>query len=227
MTAPVIELRAAQAAAAEFALRGAISLRVAPGELVLVEAEQSPQACALVEMCAGLPRLRGGAALFLGQDWAHVDRRQAQLLRGRIGLATGEGGWLPHLSVAEGMLLARLHHRAAPEAALRRDAEALAMRFGLPGLPAQRPHELSGADLARCACARAFLGSPALVLLESPLDIELADALVDPLRAALAPALAAGAAAIWSTRSRRAWDDPAFPATQRLRVTGHGLEAMP
>ena len=69
------------------------------------------------------------------------------------------------------------------------------------GMPDGNPHEMSDFDLARAACARAFLGRPALLLLESPLDAESADALVGPLRAVLDPALGAGAAALWVTRS--------------------------
>jgi phospholipid/cholesterol/gamma-HCH transport system ATP-binding protein len=121
------------------------------------------------------------------------------------------------------MVLAPLHHGATDEAGLRREAERLARHFGLDGVPEKSPHELSRLDLARAACARAFLGGPGLLLLESPLDAEAADALVDPLRAVLEPALAAGAAAVWVTRSPRAWDDPSFPATQRLALSERGL----
>ncbi len=122
------------------------------------------------------------------------------------------------------MLLPRLHHGGMPEADLRRQAEALARLFGLDGLPEGRPSELSRLDLARAACARAFLGEPALVLLESPLDMEIADRLLDPVLAALAPVRARGGAALWATRSRRALEDAGFPASYRLHLPG---EASP
>uniref|UniRef100_UPI001F457975 organic solvent ABC transporter ATP-binding protein n=1 Tax=Falsiroseomonas oryziterrae TaxID=2911368 RepID=UPI001F457975 len=166
--------------------------------------------------------LAAGAIGLIGTALAGLLRRAAEALRSRIGLAPAEGGWLPHLSVAQGMLLARRHH-GAEEAALRAQAERLSRHFGLDGMPRVTPHELGHLDLARAGCARAFLGRPDLLLLESPFDVEAADTLVAPLRATLDERRDAGAAAIWITRSRRAWDDPAFPATQRLRLGPEGL----
>ncbi|WP_270939143.1 P-loop NTPase family protein, partial [Falsiroseomonas oryzae] len=178
---------------------------------------------ALAELCAGLPALAQGVVRFLGRAWHTLKRREAEALRGRIGLAPGDGGWIPHLSVEDNILLAPRHHGGATQAELRGDAEALARHFGLDGIPQTTPHEMTRLDLARAGCARAFLIRPRLLLLESPLDMEAADALVAPLRAALERALADGAAAIWATRSRHAWEDPDFPATQRFRLGSEGL----
>lgn len=204
-------------------LAAPVSLQLAPGEMALVDAPDRPLARALAELCAGLPALAEGRVCFLGHDWAALSRREAEELRGRIGLAPDDGGWLPHVSVAEGMLLAARHHGVADEAALRGRADALARHFGLDGVPEATPHELSRLDLARAGCARAFLQRPALLLLESPREMEAADALVEPLRALLEAALAEGVAALWSTRSRIAWEDPGFPATRRLRLGAEGL----
>jgi phospholipid/cholesterol/gamma-HCH transport system ATP-binding protein len=178
---------------------------------------------ALAELCAGLPSLAEGHVSLLGQDVSTLPRREAEALRGHIGLAPGEGGWLPHLPLEVSILLARLHHGEADRAALRRKAEELCRHFGLDGVPEVSPHELSRLDLARAACARAFLGDPRLLLLESPLDAEAADRLVEPLRARLDGLLGSGAAAVWVTRSPRAWEDPSFPATQRLKLSAAGL----
>jgi phospholipid/cholesterol/gamma-HCH transport system ATP-binding protein len=225
--APVLDVHAACPAPDASPIGGPVELRLAPGELAVVRAEDPAMARALALLCTGLVPLRAGRIGFLGQDWAALPRQPAQALRGRIGLAPGDGGWLPHLSVADGMLLARRHHDDTDDAALRDEAEALARLFGLPGLPLEHPAELTRADLARAGCARAFLGSPALVLLESPLDRETADMLAGPLLQALQPARARGAAAIWSTRSRRAWETPGFPATQWFELEENGLCPAP
>lgn len=201
-----------------------IELRLPPGALALVDAPDRAVARAFAELCAGLPALAEGAVRFLGQDWRALSRAAAETLRGRIGLAPDDGGWLPHLSVAESMLLAARHHGTDDEAGLLRRADALARHFGLDGVPEETPHELSRLDLARAGCARAFLQRPALLLVESPREMEAADALVAPLRALLEPALAEGVAAVWATRSRVAWEDPGFPATQRFHLGARGLE---
>ncbi|MGG5809079.1 ATP-binding cassette domain-containing protein [Falsiroseomonas sp. CW058] len=226
MTA-VLDIRAARPKEEESPLGSGLDLRLDPGELAVVRAEDAGLARALALLCAGLVPLDGGAVRFQGQDWSQLGRRAAEALRARIGLAPGDGGWLPHLTVEEGILLPRLHHDPTPEADLCREADALCRLFGLDGLPSARPAEMSRGDLARAACARAFLGQPALVILESPLDREMADALADPVLAALAPARGRGAAAIWSTRSRRAWEEPGFPATQWFTLEEGALRAEP
>lgn len=221
---PVLDIAGARARREEETpIEGPVRLALAPGDLALVRAADQAMARALAELCAGLPALAEGHVRLFGAELAALPRREAEALRGRIGLAPGEGGWLPHLPMAENMMLAPLHHGEADRAALMRRADELARHFGLDGVPEASPHELSRLDLARAACARAFLSRPELLLLESPLDAEAADALVGPLRALLEPALAAGVAAIWVTRSRRAWDDPSFPATQRLVLSEKGL----
>ncbi len=224
---PVLQIDDATAAEEDAGLAGAVTLRLEPGELAVVRAEDSGEARALALLCAGLLPLGAGKACFLGQDWAGLKRPEAEALRARIGLAPGDGGWLPHLTVEEGILLPRQHHDATPEEDLHREAEALCQLFGLHGLPAARPAEYSRAELARAALARAFLGTPALLILESPLDRETADALADPVLEALRPARARGAAAIWSTRSRRAWDEPDFPATQWFKLEAGALRPEP
>lgn len=222
---PVVELHDARPDPEETPLRGGFALRLEPGELAVVRAEDGGMARALALMCTGLAPLAAGRVCFLGHDWAGLKRREAQELRARIGLAPGDGGWLPHLSVEEGILLPRLHHERVEEAGLGREAEALCRAFGLDGMPVARPSELTRAELARAALARAFLGNPALLILESPLDRETADALADPVLGALAPARERGAAAIWSTRSRLAWEKPGFPATQWFTLEEGALRA--
>ncbi|WP_439596432.1 ABC transporter ATP-binding protein [Falsiroseomonas sp.] len=221
---PLLEVEAARPVPGASPIQGAVTLHLAPGDLALVHAEDPAMARALALICAGLVRLAAGQVRFLAQDWAALPRVPAQALRGRIGLAPGDGGWLPHLTVADGMLLACRHHTDLPDAELRSQAVALCKQFGLPGLPLRHPAELNRVDLARAGCARAFLGAPELILLESPLDQETADLLAEPLLAALAPARERGAAALWSTRSRRAWNTPGFPASQWWVLQQDGLK---
>ena len=203
----------------------AINLRLGAGELVVLEAPNRRVGRAFAALCAGLPRLAEGRARLLGQDWSALPRLQAEALRGRIGhVFAEEGGWLPHLSVEEGILLPQLHHSRTPEAALRDRATALAREFGLAELPSARPAELTALDIARAACVRTFLGEPALVLVESPLRQEvLGEELTKPLLRALDDARARGAACLWLTRSSPLMRDPALPTAGRLRFSERGL----
>jgi len=206
------------------AIGTALDLRLEPGELAVVMPEVRGMGRALTELCAGVVPLAEGRVLLFGKDVATLPRDDVEALRGQIGLAPGEDGWLPHLSIETSLLLTRRHHGDADISALRLQAEALARHFGLDGVPSASPHELSRMDLTRIGCARAFLGAPDLLLLESPEDAEAADLAVEPLRECLEAALARGAGAVWVTRSHRVWGNPDFPAQQRLRLGREGLQ---
>ena len=201
-----------------------VSLKVMPGELVLIEARGSPRMAWLADLCCGLVPPAAGSVAFLGRDWAKVPPLFAAALRGRIGRVFAEGGWIATRDVAANVLLPQLHHTRRDAGQLREAAAALAAAFGLPGLPTDRPADLAPLDLARAALVRAFLGEPQLVLLETPLDSRFVD-LRAPLLEAIAASRSRGAAVVWLTRSELVWNDPSIRASQRWRLDEHGLAA--
>ena len=93
-----------------------------------------------------------------------------------------------------------------------------------PGFLWTWPVILPAADLQRAACVRAFLGRPALIVLEEPtagIYLEIISALMNAVRAARER----GAAVIWLTRKNLIWNDQTLPVTQRYRlVTGKLME---
>ena len=203
-------------------LSAKIDFRLLPGELALVDVRDRRRAAWFADLCSGLISLTEGRVLFLGYDWCKLPDHHAAALRGRIGRIFGLGGWIGFLDIATNILLPQLHHTREEPAMLREAARELAHRFGLPGLPLGHVDDLSPLDLARCACVRAFLGEPALLLLESPVQGIFAE-LRTPLLNAVAEARGRGSAILWLTRSDLIWDDRTFPATHRLRFSDHGL----
>jgi phospholipid/cholesterol/gamma-HCH transport system ATP-binding protein len=201
-----------------------LSLRLAAGDLALVDAPDPVRAAWFADLCCGLVPLAHGRVSFLGHDWAKQPRRYAAALRGRIGRVFARGAWIEYIDTATNVLLPQLHHTRASEHELREAAAALGVRFGLPGLPTGRPSALSPIDRARAGYIRAFLGGPALLVLESPLQGRFA-ALSEPLLDALSQARSQGAAAIWLAGSELVWSDRTAPATQRLRLRDEGLTA--
>jgi phospholipid/cholesterol/gamma-HCH transport system ATP-binding protein len=91
-----------------------------------------------------------------------------------------------------------LHHTILPARELRERACTLAQQFGLPGLPMLLPQDCAPVDLERAACVRAFLGRPALVVLEHPMAFEDSDMLA-PLMNAIQQVRRRGGAVIWFT----------------------------
>jgi phospholipid/cholesterol/gamma-HCH transport system ATP-binding protein len=220
---PVLELDAARAASDPDDIPApALSLRLMPGEMVLVDVPEAARCTWFADLCTGLVPLIGGTARFLGRNWAEMPRDYAAALRGRIGRVFTVGGWVDFIDLSTNILLPQLHHTRTEPAALRSSATMLSRFFGLPGLPLGRPSSLSGADRARAACVRAFLGEPALLLLESPMQGQYAD-LKTPILEAIAAARGRGAAVIWLTHYGLVWGDRVFPADRRFRLYEHGL----
>jgi phospholipid/cholesterol/gamma-HCH transport system ATP-binding protein len=222
---PVLEISEAAPRSDPDSLRSPpLTLQLAPGDLALVEARDPNRAAWFADLCCGLVPLSAGTVKFLGHDWATAPHDYAAALRGRIGRVFAIGGWIDFVDMATNILLPQLHHTRREEGELREAAARLAFSFGLPGLPTGHPRELSTLDLARAACIRAFLGEPALVLLESPLQGRFADLAV-PILEALAAARQNGAAALWLTGSDLVWRERSIPVTHRLRLRDYGLIA--
>ena len=199
-----------------------ITLQLLPGDFALVETNDPERAAWFADLCCGLVSLVEGTVTFLGRDWAAMTPDYAAALRGRIGRVFGTVAWIEFVDMATNVLLPQLHHTRRDARELREEAAKLAIGFGLPGLPMGHPRDLHAKDLARAACIRAFLGEPALLVLESPLQGRFPD-LAAPLLEALTTARQQGAAALWLTASDLVWRDRSVPVTHRLRLRDYGL----
>jgi phospholipid/cholesterol/gamma-HCH transport system ATP-binding protein len=199
-----------------------LTLQLAPGDLVLIDAPDPERAAWFADLCCGLVALTQGSVHFLGHDWAKMPRHYAAALRGRIGRVFARGSWIEFVDAGTNILLPQLHHTRRDVKELRDSAARLAGRFGLPGLPTGHPSDLSAVDRARAAIVRAFLSKPDLLVLESPLQGRFVDLMV-PLLEALTEVRSQGAAAIWLAGSELLWSDRSAPATHRLRLSDAGL----
>jgi phospholipid/cholesterol/gamma-HCH transport system ATP-binding protein len=147
---------------------------------------------------------------------------RASVLRGTIGRIFAREGWVRHRTLAENIMLSQLYHTTRPYDDIRREAQQLAQTFGLPGLPSGPVEALLPADLQRAACARAFMGDPALLILETPtrgVYPGIMGALVNTLR----KAREREAAVLWLTTNERVWRDQALRPTQKYHMAGSQL----
>lgn len=202
-----------------------LDLVLAPGEFALIEVPGRRRAAAFADLCMGLVPLAHGAVRVLGRDWTTLEAQQAGALRGRIGRLFAVPFRADTPDVAARLLLGRLHHTRTPEAELRAEAAALAVRFGLPGLPAGPARLLSDADLLRAACVRAFLGQPRLIVLELPLSAQ-EDGILSASLSLGAQARGDGAAVVWLAAAGPALRFRSL-AQLRLRLGDAGLGVLP
>jgi phospholipid/cholesterol/gamma-HCH transport system ATP-binding protein len=202
----------------------AIDLTVRAGELVVVDPGDEQHEEALADLVCGLLAPARGDVRFLGRAWPELSADQAHALRGRIGQVIRRGAWLPHLSLLDNVLLAQRHHTRRPYPQLCVEAARWAAWFGLPGVPTGRPDETPPDILLRASCVRAFLGRPALVVIED-VGAELHTALLAPLINAMRILRDRDCAVLWFCRDDAVLEDPTLPVTARLRVEGDRLGA--
>lgn len=199
------------------------SLDVRAGELVMIRLSTLDDATHFADACVGLAKPARGVVQLNGVDWATLVARRAASLRACIGRVFAQPVWVNYLSIAENVMLAPVHHAAAPEHELMSRAARTATALGLPGLSLGRPGDLSLGELQRLALVRALLPEPSLLVLEEPLGVP---PQIEPrqLVNSLHDARSRGAGIIVLTTSFALWRDPLLHPTRRLRVLSGMME---
>jgi len=201
----------------------AVSLEMAPGEVVALVGDSGVGKSTLLNCIAGLDRADRGQVEIAGRAVQDLGEHAAALLRREtLGFVFQAFHVLPHLSVADNVALPLLllgwRERAAIDA---RVAELLA-EVDLAGLGGRRPRKLSGGQLQRVAIARALVHRPALILADEPtgnLDPRTAQRVLDLL---VGQARRHRAGCLIVTHSEHA----AAQADRRLRLRADGIEAL-
>lgn len=199
-----------------------VDITVAAGDLVLVDLVGARRAAAFADAVAGLLPPLAGRVLFEGRDWQAMPPPAAEALRGRIGRAFRDDLWLPFLSVAENIVLRPAYHTRTSPSGLITEASRLCRLLGLPGVPSAYPGEATEEDLRRAALARAFLGTPHLVVLEHPTE-RLGPALLGPILRLARTIRDEGGAVLWLLFGEAREVGAAVPATRRLRLIGNRI----
>jgi phospholipid/cholesterol/gamma-HCH transport system ATP-binding protein len=193
-----------------------IDLVLNPGELHVIHTRHKERSRDIADALLGLGGPDAGVR-FLDRAWHELGVRDAFELRRDVGRVQSRGNWMETRPVMDSLLMPVLHHTILPVQRLRNSASGLARRFGLPGLPMQTPDECAAADLERAACVRAFLGRPALVVLEHPMELE-ASSLLVPLMNAIQQVRRRRGAVLWFTEHLSQVTDPGLSADRRSQL---------
>ncbi len=196
-----------------------ISFTLERCDLAIVLLEKEHARLPLADLAAGIITPDRGEIRFQGSDWREMPPDTAARKRGRIGRVFEGNPWLDDLEVNQNIMLSQLHHTQRPVDEIARQAAELSRLFGLPGLPFHLPSTFRGKDLARCACVRAFMGRPELVILERPTHgvyPEILPSLINVLRVVRSQ----GAAVLWLTDNTAVWNNPGVRPTLKAQMYG-------
>lgn len=197
-----------------------VSFTIDAGSLLIIRPLPHTGACALPDLCEGLLRPDSGCVRFMGQDWQNMPSRQQDSMRGQIGRVFYRPGFVSNLSVLNNVVLAQLHHTSRSSVDIMKEANELAGIAGMNALPEGRPAWCKRQDLRRAEWVRAFLGAPALALLERP-EEGVNPEYVQHLVAIIKRALEFGSAVLVITENQTIWSSVNWSAkTQRLSMEG-------
>ena len=201
-----------------------VTLAIQPGEVVLVNVQEGKERTLLADAAQGLLLADSGCICFLGEDWATMSAGRQAEQRGRTRRVFEQYGWITNLDMVENVYLAETHHTDRPMADIMAEADRLARQFGMDGIPEGRPTRVHPMTLRRLEWVRAFMGEPALILLERPLlGAPKADAA--RLFEAVCSASQRGVSTLWMTDEERVWECPVLKGARRFRLEEDHLTA--
>ncbi|MFK8115087.1 MAG: hypothetical protein AB8B91_22995 [Rubripirellula sp.] len=145
-----------------------VSLNVHRGDLVMIRTNASQNTRRFASMLQGLVRPSKGSVLFNGRDWATQHSQTQFSMRSRIGRVFDQQGWLANLNVRENLLLAKQHFDADLDA-IEEEMVFWADWFQLGNISRMRPARVDASCLQIHQWIRAYLGKPALLILERPM----------------------------------------------------------
>ena len=145
----------------------ALSLDIAPGELVALLGPSGCGKTTMLRMLAGFEPLSEGEIRLGGRTLASREHHVPPEQRNMAMVFQSYALW-PHMSVADNVGYPLKLRRLDGESYRRRVAQALAL-VGLASYAARSPQELSGGQRQRVALARCLVTDPDVVLLDEPL----------------------------------------------------------
>ena len=143
-----------------------VSLRIAPGEFVVVRGVSGSGKSTLLNILGCLDPPTQGSYRLDGEDVARYDDKQLSRLRNaKIGFIFQSFNLLPRTTALENVEIPMVYSQGKVD---RQKALAALERVGLAARASHFATELSGGEQQRVAVARALINSPALILADEP-----------------------------------------------------------
>lgn len=144
-----------------------VSFSVAKGEFTGIMGTSGSGKTTLLNMLATIDRVSAGHIFFHDQDITQFDENELALFRKEnLGFIFQDFNLLDTLTLEENITLA-LSLQTAKNIAPSK-AKDMMERLGIYELKEKFPYEVSGGQKQRCACARALITEPKLILADEP-----------------------------------------------------------
>jgi polar amino acid transport system ATP-binding protein len=145
-----------------------VDVSVTPGECLVLLGPSGSGKSTLLRCLNLLEPIASGSIMFEGQEIANTPRKQAALLRRRMGMVFQNFELFQHLSAEDNIIFGPIRVKHRPVKQARELARHLLRKVHLPDKAAAFPDELSGGQQQRVAIARALAMEPALMLYDEP-----------------------------------------------------------
>ena len=195
----------------------AVSLSVAPGELVALVGASGSGKTTTLRIAAGYETPDGGRVMLTDETGTTRDITHESPQRRGFGMVFQHYALFPHMTVESNVAFGLEARGIGKRERLERAREALA-GVGLEGKAARQVQALSGGEQQRVALARALVISPRVLLLDEPLsnlDPTLRQTMRDELRATLRRS---GVTALFVTHDQ----EDAFAVADRIAMLSRG-----
>ena len=161
-----------------------VSFQIPHGSFVGIMGASGSGKTTLLHLIATIDKPTNGTIRISGQNIVDLpDEAAAEFRRRHLGFVFQEYNLLETLTIYENIALA-LTIKAVPEESIRPMIQSLSEKLDLSAILDKFPYEVSGGQRQRCACARAIVVNPDMILADEPtgaLDSHAARQLLDTL----------------------------------------------
>lgn len=145
-----------------------ISMYVDKGEFVAIMGASGSGKTTLLNCISAIDTVTSGHIFVNGQDITKIREKDlADFRRENLGFIFQDFNLLDTLTIEENISLSLIINKKNPEL-INAKVRSISDRLGITDILSKFPYEVSGGQKQRCACARALIGDPKLILADEP-----------------------------------------------------------
>lgn len=145
-----------------------VSFEVSKGSFIGIMGASGSGKSTLLNMIAAIDKVTDGKILIDGQNISELDENNlASFRRDHFGFVFQEYNLLDTLTIYENIALA-LTIKKVPKESIKDEIVKLAAKLDIADILDKFPYEVSGGQRQRCACARAIITRPGIILADEP-----------------------------------------------------------